>query len=180
MLGWLDLWPDPTVAALGRALQRRDASTLVIFWLGAFAVGCGAPQTGGAAVRPTQNSFGSAYPRRGDEGFQPIAILIDELKNDDVEIRLNSIRRLGTIAVALGVDRTRNELVPFLTGAPPPLVTEALRRPSAAALLLPPSPAQGVFGKRAPASARHSLCQHPDNTARLIVLTLPHRTPQVY
>merc|ERR1719502_231608 len=51
----------------------------------------------------------------GDEGFQPIAILIDELKNDDVEIRLNSIRRLGTIAVALGVDRTRNELVPFLT-----------------------------------------------------------------
>jgi len=53
----------------------------------------------------------------GDSGesFEPIAILIDELKNEDVEIRLNSIRRLGTIAVALGVERTRLELIPFLT-----------------------------------------------------------------
>jgi len=50
-----------------------------------------------------------------DDNFQPIAILIDELKNDDVEVRLNSIRRLGTIATALGVERTRNELIPFLT-----------------------------------------------------------------
>merc|ERR1719460_1874594 len=49
------------------------------------------------------------------ESFEPIAILIDELKNEDVEIRLNSVRRLGTIAVALGVERTRNELIPFLT-----------------------------------------------------------------
>jgi len=49
------------------------------------------------------------------ESFEPIAILIDELKNEDVEIRLNSIRRLGTIAVALGVERTRLELIPFLT-----------------------------------------------------------------
>lgn len=50
-----------------------------------------------------------------EENVQPIAILIDELKDEDVEIRLNSIRRLGTIAVALGVERTRNELIPFLT-----------------------------------------------------------------
>jgi len=44
----------------------------------------------------------------------PIAILIDELKNEDIQLRLNSIRRLSTIAVALGHERTRCELVPFL------------------------------------------------------------------
>lgn len=44
----------------------------------------------------------------------PIAILIDELKNEDVQLRLNSIKRLGTIANALGHYRTRTELIPFL------------------------------------------------------------------
>ena len=38
----------------------------------------------------------------------------DELKNDEVSVRLNSIRRLSTIARALGEERTRNELIPFL------------------------------------------------------------------
>ena len=46
----------------------------------------------------------------------PIAVLIDELKNEDVSLRLNSIRRLSSIASALGVDRTREELIPFLNG----------------------------------------------------------------
>ena len=31
------------------------------------------------------------------EGLYPIAVLIDELKHDDVLLRLNSIRRLSTI-----------------------------------------------------------------------------------
>lgn len=39
----------------------------------------------------------------------------DELKNEYPDLRLNSMRRLKTIAVALGEDRTRDELVPFLT-----------------------------------------------------------------
>lgn len=43
-----------------------------------------------------------------------IAILIDELRHEDMQLRLNSMRRLGTIAVALGEERTRNELMPFL------------------------------------------------------------------
>ena len=30
-------------------------------------------------------------------------------------LRLNSVKRLGTIAMALGEERTRNELIPFLT-----------------------------------------------------------------
>lgn len=50
-----------------------------------------------------------------DDSLYPIAVLIDELRNEDVQLRLNSIKKLSTIAVALGVERTRNELIPFLT-----------------------------------------------------------------
>ncbi|CAO3586864.1 unnamed protein product [Absidia cylindrospora] len=49
-----------------------------------------------------------------DQELYPIAILVDELKNDDVQLRLNAIRNLGTIAMALGPQRTRDELIPFL------------------------------------------------------------------
>lgn len=48
------------------------------------------------------------------EELYPIAVLIDELKHDDVLLRLNAIHRLSTIALALGADRTRDELIPFL------------------------------------------------------------------
>lgn len=51
-----------------------------------------------------------------DSSLYPIAVLIDELRNEDVQLRLNSIRKLSTIALALGVERTRNELIQFLTG----------------------------------------------------------------
>lgn len=44
----------------------------------------------------------------------PIAVLIDELKHDDVLLRLNAIHRLSTIALALGPERTREELILFL------------------------------------------------------------------
>jgi len=50
-----------------------------------------------------------------DEPLYPIAILIDELKNENIQLRLNSIRRLSTIARALGEERTRKELIPFLS-----------------------------------------------------------------
>lgn len=50
-----------------------------------------------------------------DEELYPISVLIEELKSDDVSIRLNSIRRLSTIALALGDTRTRTELLPFLS-----------------------------------------------------------------
>ncbi|CAF3961621.1 unnamed protein product [Rotaria sp. Silwood2] len=50
-----------------------------------------------------------------DESLYPIAVLIDELRNEDVQLRLNSIKKLSTIALALGVERTRSELIPFLT-----------------------------------------------------------------
>lgn len=50
-----------------------------------------------------------------EEPLYPIVVLIDELKNDDIQLRLNSIRRLSTIARALGEERTRKELIPFLS-----------------------------------------------------------------
>jgi serine/threonine-protein phosphatase 2A regulatory subunit A len=50
-----------------------------------------------------------------DENY-PIQVLIDELKNEDIQLRLNSIRKLGTIARALDAKRTRDELLPFISG----------------------------------------------------------------
>ncbi|KAI9653089.1 MAG: Polyamine N-acetyltransferase 1 [Trizodia sp. TS-e1964] len=49
-----------------------------------------------------------------NDELYPIAVLIDELKHDDVLLRLNAIHRLSTIALALGSERTRDELIPFL------------------------------------------------------------------
>lgn len=49
-----------------------------------------------------------------NDELYPIAVLIDELKHDDVLLRLNAIHRLATIALALGPERTRDELIPFL------------------------------------------------------------------
>ena len=45
-----------------------------------------------------------------------VALLIDELKHEDVQYRLNAIKNLPVIAKALGPERTRNELLPFLQG----------------------------------------------------------------
>jgi hypothetical protein len=50
------------------------------------------------------------------EELYPISILIDELRHDDVSLRLNAIKRLNTIALALGPQRARDELIPFLSG----------------------------------------------------------------
>ncbi|NXA16604.1 2AAA phosphatase, partial [Sapayoa aenigma] len=58
----------------------------------------------------------------GDDSLYPIAVLIDELRNEDVQLRLNSIKKLSTIALALGVERTRSELLPFLTAPGTPRV----------------------------------------------------------
>lgn len=44
----------------------------------------------------------------------PLALLMDELKHDDVSNRVQAMQKLDTIALALGTDRTRDELIPFL------------------------------------------------------------------
>lgn len=40
----------------------------------------------------------------------------NDKQHDDVILRLNAIHRLSTIALALGPERTREELIPFLDG----------------------------------------------------------------
>jgi serine/threonine-protein phosphatase 2A regulatory subunit A len=44
-----------------------------------------------------------------------IAQLVDQLRHDDVHHRINAVKSLSSIASALGPDRTRDELLPFLT-----------------------------------------------------------------
>lgn len=46
--------------------------------------------------------------------LQPIALLVDELKSDQLQTRLNAYKKLPIISLALGPERTRIELVPFL------------------------------------------------------------------
>ncbi|KAH3679141.1 hypothetical protein WICMUC_001152 [Wickerhamomyces mucosus] len=48
------------------------------------------------------------------EDLYPLALLMDELKHDDVANRVNAVQKLDTIALALGSERTRTELIPFL------------------------------------------------------------------
>lgn len=49
------------------------------------------------------------------EDLYPLALLMDELKHDDVANRVDAMKKLDTIAIALGPERTRDELIPFLT-----------------------------------------------------------------
>ena len=44
----------------------------------------------------------------------PLALLMDELKHDDVSTRVEAMKKLDKIALALGPERTRDELIPFL------------------------------------------------------------------
>ena len=45
----------------------------------------------------------------------PLALLMDELKHDDIANRVEAMKKLDTIALALGPERTRDELIQFLT-----------------------------------------------------------------
>jgi hypothetical protein len=42
--------------------------------------------------------------------------LLEDLKSSDSKVKINAIRGLSVIAFALGKERTRNELIPFLAG----------------------------------------------------------------
>lgn len=46
--------------------------------------------------------------------IHPVAQLLDDLKGDDLEQRISAMHRIGTIAVALGSERSKVELIPFL------------------------------------------------------------------
>ena len=42
--------------------------------------------------------------------------LLDDLKSADSKIKINALRSIKVIALALGKERTRDELLPFLSG----------------------------------------------------------------
>ncbi len=42
--------------------------------------------------------------------------LLEDLKSSDSKVKINAIKGLNIIATALGKERTRNELIPFLAG----------------------------------------------------------------
>lgn len=42
--------------------------------------------------------------------------LLEDLKSSDAKVKINAIKSLKVIAFALGKERTRNELLPFITG----------------------------------------------------------------
>lgn len=46
--------------------------------------------------------------------MHPVAEILDNLKNDDLALRLGALKRLTTISLALGPDRTTCDLIPFL------------------------------------------------------------------
>ena len=51
----------------------------------------------------------------GTESLHPIAVLVTELKAEDVGKRVKSLAQLPTISIALGPERTVAELLPYLT-----------------------------------------------------------------
>lgn len=76
------------------------------------------PADAAAAAQAAAAAAAAANPAPEDDvdvELYPIAVLLDELKNEDMMLRLNATRRLKTIAAALGPERTRTELLPFLT-----------------------------------------------------------------
>lgn len=67
---------------------------------------------------PIKPSSETSTEAQGDQDeLYTVALLIDELKHEDVQYRLNAMKNLVVIAKALGPERTRNELLPFLQGA---------------------------------------------------------------
>jgi len=52
---------------------------------------------------------------QSEDEIRPIAILIDELSQEDIQTRISALKQVATIAGVLGAARTRNELIPFLT-----------------------------------------------------------------
>lgn len=49
-----------------------------------------------------------------EDFMQPVAKLADELRSEEPMARVEAMKRLSTIALALGQERTRTELIPFL------------------------------------------------------------------
>ena len=69
----------------------------------------------------------------GDDSLYPVAVLIDELKHEDVSLRLNSMRRL----CAIGATRSRQDQVAMLVGGSGGGDCAAVRVEAESVLLVP-------------------------------------------
>jgi serine/threonine-protein phosphatase 2A regulatory subunit A len=47
-------------------------------------------------------------------GVDAFGLLKEELKSEDIQDQVNAARRVNTIALGMGEDRARGELIPFL------------------------------------------------------------------
>ena len=62
----------------------------------------------------SSSGFGSSSGGSGGVSNQAVTQLIDDLRNTDLQVRLNSFRKIQLISQALGAARTRGELIPYL------------------------------------------------------------------
>jgi len=53
----------------------------------------------------------------GTKGDEALAILLEELKNENIQTRINAVRRIQTIAKAMGPEKTRSKLLAVIQGA---------------------------------------------------------------
>jgi len=89
---------------------------------GGSGVRAAAPCRPGRHRRGRAGRFGkrSLRPSRpyAASGADALTLLDEEMRNEETEVRIDAMRRLDTVAAALGPDGTVNELVPFLIGEP--------------------------------------------------------------
>lgn len=45
-----------------------------------------------------------------------MAVLLEDMKAEDNEIRIKAMQKLKIVAAALGPERTRKELIPYISG----------------------------------------------------------------
>ncbi|CCK72677.1 protein phosphatase 2A structural subunit TPD3 KNAG_0L00540 [Huiozyma naganishii CBS 8797] len=74
-------------------------------------VGSGTGENAAGGADSAVNATGTGE----NNDLYPLALLMDELKHDDIANRVEAMKKLDTIALALGTERTRDELIPFLT-----------------------------------------------------------------
>lgn len=67
------------------------------------------------AATVTRTTVTTAMPTQDDEGdYYQVALMIEHLKADDLSLRVVATRNLPMIAEALGPERVRGELIPFV------------------------------------------------------------------
>jgi len=97
----------------GAAGPRPQSSSAVAMAGALFPCSSSRPRPG----RPRVHQHYASLCWPADPAIYPITILTDEMRSEDTEVRINAMRKLRMVAATLGPERTRKELIPFLSGA---------------------------------------------------------------